>query len=159
MPTCSCKTLRDPHAVTMAKHSAERVGARLDSDTARALVKYCAANGCSTSTALRAAISKLGVSDPDAQLAALLKLLKLPPNAAANDVLDAVNSLLDPGDDPAGGEDGGDGSTSEVADPPPKKLTKAEQAYCKANNLTTTEFRARLATAAKRAPSARKASR
>jgi hypothetical protein len=148
--TCSCKTPRDPHAVTMAKHSAERVGARLDSDTARALVKYCAAHGCSTSTALRAAIGKLGVSDPDAQLSALLKLLKLPPNAEASDVLDAVNSLLGSGDDTNTGEDSGDGATAENADTPPKKLSKDELAYIKREGITQAEFRSRVAGAAKR---------
>jgi hypothetical protein len=149
--SCTCP---EPHAVKVARENAARVGARLDTDSARALVRYCSRNGCNTSTALRDAIRRLS-DTPDAELLDLTRLLGLPPDADPAAILDAVNALLSAGAPP---DDGATAETADAAPPPtPRGLTKAEKAYCKANKLTTTEFRARLAGAAKRAPSARKA--
>jgi hypothetical protein len=147
MGNCNCNTPREPHSVAMAKHSAERVGARLDSDSAKALVRYCSRNACNTSVALRDAIRRLS-DTPDAELLDLTRLLGLPPDAAPAAILDAVNALLN-----AGVPSPDAGATPENADPlPPKVLTKQERAYCERHNLTPAQFRARTAAAVKRTP-------
>jgi hypothetical protein len=134
----------------IGEYCLSRITARLPKAEARMLAKYRTRTGASTSAALRNAIRRLAAeTGPDAELADLCKLLGLPADADSSAILDAVNALLGQGDDAAATEDGGDGSTSEVADQP-KKLSRDELAFCKREGITEDEFRARVAGAAKR---------
>jgi hypothetical protein len=93
------------------------VGARLDHGQARALVRYCVANTCSQSEAIRRALIHLGArktrlvtaskDDPEALLDAVAKAIGLDPAAVTpEELLARVRELVDslPAPPAAGGE-------------------------------------------------------
>lgn len=99
--------------------------------------------------------------DPSETLEKIAALLDLDPAIASpDDIQQALTDLLLVGQP---SDDGGDGSTGEVADQPPpaapKALSRAEVAGIKRLGISVEEFRARKRAVVRRAPSARKASR
>ena len=104
----------------------DRIGARLDEHAARALVRYCSQNGVSQSEALRRALVQLSKTDPvDRQIADLIAVLGLKPNASSQEVIGAVTALLEP-EEPPGAAAGR--ATSPNADALPPAIAKASRA-------------------------------
>jgi len=125
----------------------DRIGARLTNDAARALMRYCSANRCNQSEALRRALVQLGKAsgDPQAKLDAVAQALGLDPaKTLPADLLKAIQDLIDsaaPSEDPTGG-------AAQAA--PVTTLSKSELAGIKRKGLTAEQYLAKKNAATRR---------
>ncbi len=116
---CTCKTHPRPgSALEVATRGAsKRIGARLSTDAARALVNYCSSNDCTQSEGIRRALVVLAASTrspEDQKLEALIEVLGLPPDADRSAIVAAIDELIG---GPATGQDALSGDAEPAANP------------------------------------------
>lgn len=139
---CGCGDLCAPGSSLEAtsKQLSRVINARVSQGAAKALIKYCAANGCSQSTAIRVALAKLAKEsgDPDAQLAAVASVFGLGKDATPDVVEAAFRALLTelrtPEDPLAGVADTPHGPSSDEAAAEGDKAARGVQKFIREQN-------------------------